>query len=766
MWETLVTAVGTAVVSRASEDLGNAAQFTWTRIFQAVRRRMGSTAHLIDAGDRAAFEQALSDVVQKDPEFAARLQSLLVEALTQQGDESRIELTVPNPALPSLATARQLPAGPADFVNRVAQLSELDEVVGRGGPGRTPVVVLRGAPGSGKTALALRWGHKRQDWFGGGQLYADLRESPDPVLGGPDPADAVLTSFLLAMGVPGNVLPDSFPARQSLYRTLSADEPVLVLLRGALPAQIDLLVPTAPGSVVLVSTQHDVRGVAMGSARFIEVAPLDGEAARELLMALCGSERIAADGAATERLITLCGHLPVALEIMARRLQLEPAMTVAELVEDVAAEPYVLDALAVPGGSAVEALFDNAYRHLTAEAQRLYRDLGAVPVAEVSDELLAYVGWPDRGSRRAAVDELRGLTLVQRLDGGRYTLHPLIRAHAARLAQQTGPGQADRVVNDSVAYFCEFTESADRAIMGARRRLTAERATPDDRFAGENPRAAALQALERSREDLLRIARVALAIGADSQVLRLTTAAQALYFNHRHYVDQTAMSLLAITAAQRLGRADVEVQIRCTLSAAHAEAGDIEQARAEIATAFTVLPSANDPILAGTVWEFNGRLLDRVARAAPPAEQPVARDEAEVALLRAIEIFAEHRVDRGVALGRLYLGRFLDAAGRSAEALTSLELARDGLIAVQDDRNATLADAALGAVHLHLGHNRPAYDQLAAAAAYLAVAELWQYELEVRENLVLAATALGDQSAAAEHAERAARIRRLSDPGK
>jgi hypothetical protein len=676
-----------------------------------------------------------------------------------------VELMVPSPALPARSAVRLLPAGPADFVNQVGPLAVLDEIRGDGAAGATPVVVIRGAPGSGKTALALRWGHKRQDWFGGGQLYADVRELHDPVLGGPESSDTIVTAFLLALGVPSGLLPDTVAGRLSSYRTLTAEQPVLVLLRGAaLPAQISPLIPTAPGSVMLVSTQHDVRGLAMDGAHFIDVEPLDDEAARQLLVAMCGRERIDADPAATTTLIALCGRLPLALRIVAGRRRLDSTLTVTELAGELAAEPYLLDALALPGddGNAVEPLFGNIYRHLSEDGQRLYRDLGAIPVAEISDALLEHIGWSDRRPRLAAVEQLLGLKLLERLGRDRYTLHPLIRAHGARLAEETGHVRAERVIAGTVGYFCEYAESADRAIMGKRRRLVGGPERPDGPFAGPNQRARALQALENSREDLLRVARVGLALGADEQVVRLATAAQALYFNHPHLADWVAMSDLAITAARRLGRHDVEIQIHCTLAGAHLGAGDLERARAEIQTAFGLLPAANDRKLAGTVWEFHARILDQVARAAPEAEQAAAREQAEAAFATTIETYLSVGLDRGVALGRFYYGIFLNAAGRADDALRQLEQAREGLTAVDDDRNATRADAAIGAVHLRLGHFRRAYDELAASAAYFAVAELWRYELDVRENLVLAAAALGDQAAVARHTERAAEIRRFS----
>ncbi|BCY08176.1 hypothetical protein [Actinoplanes sp. L3-i22] len=838
MWDALIAAIAAAVMSRASEDIGNAAQSTWTMLIGRVRARLGTGAALVDTGDRDAFERALRELLESDPEFAARAQALVQQAQGELGAASPIAVTVPSPALPERLAPRLLPNGPADFVNRTGALAALDEIHrtgalaapdeihrtgatavldeihgtgataaldgirGTGRAGATPVVVLRGAPGIGKSALALRWGHQRQEWFGGGQLYADVRELPDALLTSPESTEAVVTTFLVAMGVPVGLLPDSFAARLSLYRTMTADRPVLLMLRGvALPAQVSPLIPTAPGSLVLVSTQHDVRGMAMDGAQFIDVGPLDDPAARELLAAVAGRERIEAEPAAAQRVIDLCGHLPIALRIVAARLRLDATTTVAELAGELTAEPYLLDALALPGaGNAVEPLFNNVYRHLGVKAQGLYRDLGVIPVAEVTDGLLERIGWRERAARRSAVDELLGLNLLERAGRDRYTLHPLIRAHAARLASEsetgaetgagagagaetgagagagaetgagagagaeTGVGWPERVVAETVDYFCDLAESADRAIMGERRRLITGPARDDGPFDGPGRRVEALRALDRGREDLLRVTRAGLAIGADTQVARLATAAQALYFNRPYLADRIAMSELGITAAQRLGRADVEVQIRCTLSAAHSGAGDLTRARAEIDRALALLPAADDRVLAGTAWEFFARLLDRVARAAPEPEQAAAREEAEAAFRTTIDIYREVGLSRGVALGQLYYGVHLDAAGRSADALPLLEQARDGLNRAGDDRNATRAGAAIGAAHLHLGRHRRAYEELAAAAAYLAVAELWNYELEVRENLIVAATALGDRVSAAEHASRAAEIRRRSDP--
>src|SRR5699024_8611177 len=90
---------------------------------------------------------------------------------------------------------RQLPARPTELVGREAELDRLDELMPAGDAGGA--VLLTGAPGIGKTALALTWGHSRAERFTDGQLYVDLQGFGP---GDPLPAGRVLTAFLRALG--------------------------------------------------------------------------------------------------------------------------------------------------------------------------------------------------------------------------------------------------------------------------------------------------------------------------------------------------------------------------------------------------------------------------------------------------------------------------------------------------------------------------------------------------------------------------------------
>ena len=126
----------------------------------------------------------------------------------------------------------QLPPDIAAFTGRQAELAALDGLCGGGGP--VPIALLTGAPGVGKTALAVRWAHHVREHFPDGQLYADLRgHDPDE----PVPADRVLAGFLHAFGVPDGRIPLGTDDRAAELRTLLSGRRVLVVLDNAASAE-------------------------------------------------------------------------------------------------------------------------------------------------------------------------------------------------------------------------------------------------------------------------------------------------------------------------------------------------------------------------------------------------------------------------------------------------------------------------------------------------------------------------------------------------
>ena len=72
---------------------------------------------------------------------------------------------------------RELPPGPADFVGRTAELERLEDAVRRSGGARPFIAVIYGAPGIGKSALAVTFAHKVAQLFPAGQLFVPMRST-------------------------------------------------------------------------------------------------------------------------------------------------------------------------------------------------------------------------------------------------------------------------------------------------------------------------------------------------------------------------------------------------------------------------------------------------------------------------------------------------------------------------------------------------------------------------------------------------------------
>ncbi|MET8763356.1 BTAD domain-containing putative transcriptional regulator [Lentzea sp. NPDC004782] len=177
------------------------------------------------------------------------------------------ELLRPEAGLPAAmrVVPTQLPADVDPFLGRSSELSELrDQLAGvrAGAPGRV-VSMITGAAGTGKTTLAVHFGHQTRDQFPDGQLYVDL--------GSPMSTGDALGSMLRAMGVTSRGIPSNLDERAGLYRTLLGRRRMLVVLDGASSVkQVRPLLPGTASCLVLVISRDDLPGL---EARRVELGP-------------------------------------------------------------------------------------------------------------------------------------------------------------------------------------------------------------------------------------------------------------------------------------------------------------------------------------------------------------------------------------------------------------------------------------------------------------------------------------------------------------
>ena len=245
------------------------------------------------------------------------------------------ELAPPVPA--------QIPPEVAGFAGRDAELAQLRAALPS--PGGTPIVVLTGTAGVGKTALSVRFAHEVADRFPEGQLYVNLHGF-DPSAAPGDPS-AALRGFLEALGVPGSLVPTAVEAQTGLLRSMLDGKRILLLLDNAqTTSQVRPLLPGSSGCMVVVTSRDQLAGlVAAEGARLIPLDVLSEDEARDMLAARLGAARLAAEPAAVAELIRQSARLPLALSVASARAVTRPGIALAALTAELRDARVRLDPL-------------------------------------------------------------------------------------------------------------------------------------------------------------------------------------------------------------------------------------------------------------------------------------------------------------------------------------------------------------------------------------------------------------------------------------
>ncbi|GAA4767797.1 BTAD domain-containing putative transcriptional regulator [Streptomyces sanyensis] len=218
----------------------------------------------------------------------------------------------------------QLPPLARGFVGREAELSWLegrlrDTASAQGSA--TPIAVVDGPAGVGKSAFVLKLAHRLLDRYPDGQLYVDLDAPPDPWEGHPPRcASEALRRLLGTLGVEPARIPPDLASRAALYRSVLSGRRMLVVLDGV--AEADQLRPLVPrgSSCVLATSRERLTGLAVrDGAHMITLGPLSDSESAQLLRSLTRSGLVEGQ-AATSRLVRLCKGLPMPLREAAVRL--------------------------------------------------------------------------------------------------------------------------------------------------------------------------------------------------------------------------------------------------------------------------------------------------------------------------------------------------------------------------------------------------------------------------------------------------------------
>ncbi|QYX80138.1 AfsR/SARP family transcriptional regulator [Streptomyces akebiae] len=329
-----------------------------------------------------------------------------------------------------------LPPAIGDFTGREKELARVVEGL-TGVREAMPVVVVSGAAGVGKSALAVQAAHRVAGDYPDGQLYAELHGFSEPV-----PPAEVLGRLLRALGADP---PEDTAERGDLFRSLVAGRRILLVLDDAGgEAQVRPLLPGSASCGVLVTSRARLGGLV--GARRTDLDVLDDARGLELLTRVTGPERTPDDPrerAAARRIVELCGGLPLALRIAGARLATRRHWTPSVLAERLADEHRRLDELSV-GDLEVRAGLGLSYQALDECARRVLRRIATLGPADVAVWAVAALSGTSEDEAEETLERLLDAQLItcpgrDQVGQPRYRLHDLVRVYAAERAETEDP---------------------------------------------------------------------------------------------------------------------------------------------------------------------------------------------------------------------------------------------------------------------------------------------------------------------------------------
>ncbi|GAA4545632.1 tetratricopeptide repeat protein [Amycolatopsis samaneae] len=590
-------------------------------------------------------------------------------------------VTFAEAAIPTVVPAL-VPAAPATFVDRDLQLEKvLSEARSASTErGRPPVIVLRGMPGVGKTALLRRAAAKLGTRFPDGTLHAAFGAE------GTSPAEA-LGRLLFALGVPEKLVPADFARRQDLYRSLTASKGLVAVFDDVTSAaQVEALRPNSGASVVLVAANSALDELYADGAVDVRLDPLPPEHGVELLGRICPDGRISAEGAAAAELVELCDGLPLALQVVGARLASRPQRTVQWLVDELA------ETNADTVNEKLARVVDTVYTDLPDEARTVYRVLGVLVGPHCSAELVAaMIGRPVARVRKD-LEQLYACALIDEKADGTYTMHRMVRTHALGRAEAED-SEADRTgwLSRAVDWWLFGATAADVAITGRQRLRIADPARLLSADAKTPGALAGLAWFERELSNILAVLDAAAARGWHERVWQLFEASFAYFDARRPLASWYRAANVAVESAGIAGNVAAEARCRCLRAKALQELERYPQAAADLDRA-RELASGDEWLLAST-YDFTGNLALREGRF----------DDALGWFRRALEINIALEHGRGTAMQTLFVGRALAGLGRNEEARETLERARALAVAAEAESVAAKALLATAAVCLAQG---------------------------------------------------------------
>ncbi|NET59074.1 MAG: tetratricopeptide repeat protein [Symploca sp. SIO2E6] len=463
--------------------------------------------------------------------------------------------------------------------------------------------ILTGIPGVGKSTLAIHVAHQLQSDFPDAQLYINLggteSQTQEPLV--------VLASFLRALGIEDNLIPETLQERTQLYRELLSDKRALVLLDNAHDeAQLRPLLPDSPTCGVLVTTRKQLANLEQATVVNLEV--MTEVDALALLQHLVRVEQSEAELAASKNLINLCHGLPLAISITAGTLQNKPNSILPAYTHQLADERQRLAQLYLRD-LAVRASLALSYQELDATTARLFRLLGLLSGTNFALPLAAALLDESPAVAQKSVQHLveRQLLKPTNPKQDRYRFHDLVRSFArGQLAQEELVEDRQAARLRVARWYLEHSQQLTQALNYQTRQLLAQNLVEDQEESLEtieqNLLTGALHWFEMEHSNLLASLEWAYQAQAWDIVVPFAKNLVNFFDTRAYWADWERTQLWSLEATRELGNTQEEAQTLTNLGKVYFRRGDWGNTIERYSQSLSIFQELGDSQGTGMTW--------------------------------------------------------------------------------------------------------------------------------------------------------------------
>jgi len=343
----------------------------------------------------------------------------------------------------------QIPPAPADFVGRETELAALHKAVTQD---NVRVCIIRGMPGVGKTALALKFAEEIAKDYPDARFFVNLNGASDQPLAPGKAMEQVIHALS-----PEARLPDDETQLAGLYRSMLSSKRAIFLFDDARDAsQVTPLIPVR-GNLLIVTTRQTF---SISGACLIDLNVLPPDKSAALLLEICPRIDTDADTAAK-----LCGYLPLALRLAGGALAARPDLRVEDYISTLTTQGQRLHTLdrwqrLSDAEKTIQQAFEASYSLLDNDLKRRWRMLSVFP-SSFSRDAAASVWDIDSTAAETCLSDMRTFNLIEWNSGAdRYRMHDLARDFAtSRLAEDPQEEHTARLRH--AAYYATLLNTVD-----------------------------------------------------------------------------------------------------------------------------------------------------------------------------------------------------------------------------------------------------------------------------------------------------------------